>query len=314
MRRVEHKIPNDPAHTFTQSEFHASKKLNPHCATRKFLEREIAHKGTSDVFAYHGCSNHLHPIQDFYKAVHSVKKLKKPVSFEHPHNEPFIFLRNHTLDIPSIRLIDYPSNTHSVSAQENGQLIDDHNKKLRTKLLACSYSLCDDEYGESALYFFENNFSQLLKHKDNNVIDEQFSALDKKHGISKIYDMLKPTSGSLLQIIIPEHLIEKCMYVCRPYGFPYHCNPDDNPFPFKNTELNIIEFIDQVRKGIFCVDRWQGPPQLRIVLTQRYFANPHSGIKIFRHTNASEGSLSKFMKARHQLYEKISEDIEQLII
>lgn len=306
------KSPDNPRHKLTQSEFHAAQKLTPNYESKAFLEREQNNRNGSDVFAYHGCSSHLHPVQDFYKALHSIKELKKPVSFEHPHKESFIFLRNHAQYIPCIGQIDRPSTVGKASRKENGKCIDDRDKKLRAQLLACSYSLCDDEYGESALYFFKNNFSQLLKHKDDAIIDEQFSTLDKKHGISKIYETLKPTSGSLLQIIIPEHLVNLCAYVSRPYGFTYHNNPTNDPHFFKNNEIGILQFIDQVRKGTFRVDRWQGPPQLRLILTQRYFANPQSDIKIYRYTTASEEAINSFMQERVKLYEKIIPDLEKV--
>jgi hypothetical protein len=302
----------NPKHTITQSEFHSSKKLVSNCVSQAFLEREKKHRNQSDVFAYHGCSNRMHPIQDFYKAVHSIKELNKPVSFEHPHKESFIFLRNHTNRIPGISLIDCPTNTENAPRNKSGQIIDDHDKKLRSQILACSYSLYDDEYGESALYFYNNNFSQVLKNNDTKIIDEQFSTLDSKHGISKIYEPLKPESGILLQIIIPEHLVEECVYVSRPYGFTYHINPDNNLDYFKHKELSILDFIDQVRTGKFRIDKWQGPPQLRVVLSHRHFANPKSGVKIYRHTTSTEATITEFVEARNKLYTKIAPALEKI--
>lgn len=311
MRR--HKNPVHPTHIFTQSEHHAATTGRDPlwCIAETFLEREKARKEKSDAFAYHGCSNRLHPLHDFYKAMHSIKELKKPVSFEHPHKESFVFLRNHTLQIPSLFAIDRPT-TRGNLPNKNGKHLDDHDTELRKQLLACSYSLFDEVYGESALYFFKKNFSQLLRCNSDAIIDEQFEQLDKKYEIRKIYEKLKSTTGNLLQIIIPQHIVDECVYVCRPYGFTYHINFDDNPFPFKNDELGILQFIDQVRGGKFNPDRWQGQPQLRVALTSRYFANPQSGIEIYRHTDSTEDAINEFMAARNTLYAKINSDLEKI--
>lgn len=288
---------------YSQSEYHITRNADyAHqkllSITEHWVKREKFFQKRGYISAYHGHASNLFPLQDFFKAAYFTKKLQKSIEWQYPLHESFIFLRDPECIIGGLETIQRPSYTNNLS---------DHDVALKSKLLSCSFSLFDAKPGESAQYFFEKNAS----HWDY-VYNKKIYKIFHDYGFDKIYGQLDSKEGHFLQILIPEKIAFQCAYVSRSHGGPYKLNPTKNPFPHKNNDYPVEQFINDIRDGKNIEDVWQSDgPQLRIMLKSDYFANPNSGIKMFRYLTASEDKIHAFMKDREKLYQKLVEIIKK---
>lgn len=185
---------------------------------------------------------------------------------------------------------------------------------MRDLLLSVNFSPLDHASrapGESSLAYYQLNWNQLL---DLHPLIKQYQAIFNltqplvDEIIEHIQSVQAPSSH-LYQIFIPHQIIDKVVYISRPFGVPALSQPlenllGNNPL-LKDTHKNLRIVMQKAYRGDALepanfLDRYQTNIQslvyrlddemlqARILISNDYFLNPQSGIKIFCHNSFSK--------------------------
>lgn len=166
----------------------------------------------------------------------------------------------------------------------------DGEKDLSAKILSTNYSLFGNVIGGACSfdYFLQNtnNVTYSLDELLNPVFD--YYKFDKKYidQVNKLSNALHAKSGIVCQLLIPNELVDKCVYISSPGGTPYRSTIAgvDGFDKYKNRYTKISPLLQAYRNNPALIKQSIEGLQARVVFIPEML-NPESGVKIFRYAN-----------------------------
>lgn len=138
----------------------------------------------------------------------------------------------------------------------------------------------------------ETVYKKTLINRDGEI-DSDFKAFNHMN-----QNRILHQGNQLLQIFIPAEIAQRTMYQSAQFGHPYLYDIDN----YEKT--SIITFINDLRAGKIDFKKYL-VPTLRIILNSIYFANPKSGIKMYRYSTASEHEIKKSEQERNERFKNL---------
>lgn len=260
------------------------------------IKREKCYQSGYYVF-YHAQPGYFRILHDFLKEWYRLLHIKEEL------NE-FNFLRIWSKAMPKADVIQFLDDNH---------YINDAQAHMSEKLLSVNLSLFGNltYLGECTFSYYVNNstgncigsnvkyfLQQLFAHYS---IDQSF--------VDPLYNlMVEASQASLMQIFIPKHLTDKCVYVCHAYGTHYtkQLIAGDHFDKKRGWYTKISPILELYQKSPKLLDSTTFDQlQARIILSQDIMLNPNSGVKIFRHASIDDKKLQEYQKNLKELVRKI---------
>ncbi|MFH1831981.1 MAG: hypothetical protein ABH827_04255 [bacterium] len=272
---------------------------------KTILKNECDFKDTHHVF-YHGQKREFILPQDLYNELNKIA-YKKSL-------QDFILLRTPDKDFSKFSCIkDFLA--HYIKNKEIETGCFDHNPHINKNLLAANPSLFSNTYnlGECSFYYFINSNSiasiDILKLAENvfNIFNykKYFSKYNKeiKELNSILSESEKGKTGALLQIFIPEKMVNTFAYRCQAFGCLYHTDKKPEKHPAV-TDLNNYKNGPSSWTGNSSFDNCQ----FRLLINQTML-DPNSGIKFFRYCNQTD-TMKKYKAKLKDLCDKIAANVQ----
>ena len=199
----------------------------------------------------------------------------------------------------------------------------DHHPEIKKRLLSVNLSLFGNikQGGESTIAYFlfnrsityidilkllENLFTTVgIDARYNNDLNEfyQSSFLN----LQQAHDQ----SGNLLQIFIPKNKVNDYLYLSKRYGIPVTTITIKDKLGKKHNmhSLGAEKYIDIYRNNPLFLDPFtMDAIQARLFLTNTFFLNPTSGIKIYSYNTLSPQAVSQYKIKLKTLINRIMTD------
>jgi len=192
-------------------------------------------------------------------------------------------------------------------------IMDHYFQEIQQNLLSVNLSFLGnaETRGESTMFYYQNNISA-APHDPTELIKKICTYYDfNQKYLSKLLQKIDVSRGSVLQIFIPRHYVNKIVYLSRISGLLYKNNLGFEGFATvgeTQCHTKITPIIDSIRAGTFIQKlnqqkyigshayRIMDELQARIVLGQDVMLNHKSGVKIFRIDRMSREERQKYMK------------------
>ena len=147
-------------------------------------------------------------------------------------------------------------------------------------------------------------FASIVAHKINDT--ETGTANNIENRFRQLITHIKTKTGTLVQIAIPQQLIEKIVYHSHPHGVPRHKNLDYPselwiPSDAERAAYTSGKPLHEILKDI----RLEPNVQVRVVATAPEMLDPKSGVKIIRY----DPELAK----RSITYEEYRKELEEIV-
>jgi hypothetical protein len=268
------------------------------------LSKELEFQDTYRVF-YHGQDRNFMLFQDIYKGLYEIaykKCLKDFIILRIPHKE-FGKHKNAT---------DFLH--HCIKNGDITKWDFDHLYRIKKQLLSVNASLfgntCYLELGECTFHYFISSsnvsiidISDLIKQtfEKFNYSEYYIKYLDHIDTLQKLLSAYEDEkTGALLQIFIPEKLVNSLCYRSKPFGLFYYndLHPENHPATLDlDNYKNDLGWTDNV------IDR----TQFRLLINNSLL-NPDSGIKFYRYCNETK-NIKQYQKKLNHVLKKIKADI-----
>lgn len=279
------------------------------------LKREIQFNKGYRVF-YHGQRRQFMLLQDLYNGLYQIlhkKMLRDFILLRIPHKDFSHFTT----------ASDF---LHACVKDGTLKIYFDDDYTIRKHLLAVNPSLFGNTTygsGECTMQFFidSDNIGSFsiatLVEELFNHFDYQSHFLKYKRDIQELEDLLAAyehaKTGLLLQIFVPEHLVNSVAYRCKPYGIPYYADEHFEQHPATHDLTTYKESYGDNYPGssygnfLSPQDKEIDAVQFRLLITNALL-NPKSGIKFFRYCNQTE-NMEQYRAKLKKLLMNIATDI-----
>ncbi len=115
-------------------------------------------------------------------------------------------------------------------------------------------------------------------------------------------------SGNLVQIFIPKNILNEYLYLCGVHGVPLK-TATINGHPTNVRELGAEKFIEIYRNNPTALDPEEmDQVQARLFLTNTFFLNPASGVKIYTYNTLDPRAVAEYTTKLRQLINQIMTD------
>ena len=264
-------------------------------------------KNTYFVF-YHGQRREFQLLQDLYTKLYEI--------FNDTKLNDFLFLR-----IPDKEFSKF-DNINDFFAIYSPYHLFDNNPLVNKHILAVNVSLFGNSISSINKYISECTFKYFVRSSNITRVDFLDLCLDmfkifkvKQHfrtyrsNLARLISLLSTNepqkAGSLIQIFIPQNLVNEITYRSTPGGIPFNTTPmwmGFNPSPpkilptkdildnYPTTLLKVILNGNSIllNNQYFASTSELDELQFRILITNKIMLNPNSGVKIFRYTNETQ--------------------------
>lgn len=271
---------------------------------KTIIQKELDFSHNYRVF-YHGQDRVFMLFHDIYKGLYELVKKKDLCDF--------IMLR-----IPAKDTGKFPTIQKFLShCINNGTIYNDsfdHLDEIRKRLICLNPSLFGNTHvpGECTLDYFMGSFSighvdimDLIKNVFNSFkIAPLFSKYETE--LRELNSLLlrseETKTGALLQIFIPEPLVNKLTYRCEPYGNLYYKD--------KHPEIHAASAdLDEYKQGGHSHPWKLDATQFRLLINETTL-NPKSGIKMFRYCNKTK-NVERYEQKLKNLLKNIGHSLAQ---
>jgi hypothetical protein len=240
-------------------------------------EKEYA----NDFVFYHAFSSELRIIQDLLKALYELEHKSKVDNFEFLRSYKSTSYKNlppleQWLDETSEkygRVHDYDQIAYMLSTNVTffGNIT--RNNSNTFKYFIKSFSAKPPPLG----FIFDEILSQFI------VSAEQRAHINSILQLSK--ELINTKEGNILQIFIPRNIVNQVAYLSIARGYVYKHPILENIFSTKKSRHQCISAIlDYLRSEPNDLGDIIDNFEARIIPRHEFFANPNSGIKIFRYS------------------------------
>lgn len=328
----------------------------PLTQTEAFLQRGTFFQQALKIIESHQDEGHLLPASLFSALLNKERDNRDKYVFYHGQDQIYSFLYDlddaiRTYKHGTSKDEDFTYLRFGKETQSNEVLADflrlgfdiDHRAAIRKLLLSVNLSLFGNlnYFPESTFFYFATGFSQLphFGHTPLFVVRNFLRQLgievppflmDKLDNLR--YKYFAKTTGSLLQIFIPEDKVNEYVYLSFPFGVPFDCEANPiwqtcdfykqyftEPIIVKNAEgkttasytsatIDTKTYLDLYRNNATAIplalmEQLQG----RILLTNDFMLNPNSGVKIYRYVLMSREENAEYKSELNELVALIME-------
>lgn len=330
---------NSTEEYFSATDTHQSfPKLN-NIVTSAWSEFLNTHKNLIDSII----NNERKHTKDYYIFYHAQKKEFRLIEDFIKEVSEYVRILNHQKTFEYLRFFEkLPITTDTNTFLDDQNIIhgfntwNDHDPILVRQLLSVNLSLFGNcthiSWGECTFDYFLNNYNICVS---TDGIKELFKEIFDYFHFEKSFvdqlwnlnNLITEKEGLLFQICIPKHMVNKCAYLCRPYGIPYEKAIIQTEFDFnKQRHINISSILDGYQlqntwisdsttrllsQGIQFNDLHEAIQneldtlQARLLFSWDMMLNPQSGVKIFRYSTASDESVAEFKKQLNMLTQNV---------
>lgn len=271
------------------------------------IAREIEYADRYRVF-YHGFDRTYILFQDIYSGLYSIvyKKILRD----------FVMLRIPDSDFNTFKNVNEFLRHHI----RNGEIKNfgfDHIEHVKKRLLSVNPSLFGNTTycGECTFQYFIDSHS-VSGPSFKRLIKDVFKAFNYqtffekyKADIEELIDLLSDyeheKTGGLLQIFVPESLVDSVAYKCRPYGLMAYDDEQPELHPASRD-------LDDYKRDALWADDSYDNIQFRLLINQ-HILNPNSGIKMFRYCNETEKTKQYNIKLKN-LLDTMATDVREGLI
>lgn len=266
--------------------------------------REIEHADEYRVF-YHGFDRTFILFQDMYSGLYKIayKKVLRD----------FVMLRIPDADFSKFKNVkDFLH--HSIKNGDFRGWAFDHLDHVKKRLLSVNPSLFGNttSFGECTFHYFMSSDS-VSGPNVMRIVEDVFKAFSfqklferYKNDIEElkrfVSDYESAKTGGLLQIFIPESLVNALAYRCQPYGQMAY---DDE----KPEQHPASKDLDDYKRDATWADYSYDQIQFRLLINQKLL-DPTSGIKMFRYCNETENMKQYNLKLK-KLMDKMADDVRK---
>jgi hypothetical protein len=264
------------------------------------LEREK--KYANDFVFYHAFSSDLRIIQDLLKFLYEIENNTKVENFEFIRS----YKSNDYKNLPPIdKWIDQ-------TVEKYGRV---HDYDMIAYMLSTNVSLFGNitRSNSNTWKYFIKSFSAKpppLGLIFDEVLSKYISSTEQRAHINSILqnskDLLPTEEGNLLQIFIPREIVNDVAYLSRARGYIYKEPVLSSVYSQKKARHQCISAVlDYMRNSPTEIGDAIDNFEARIIPRHEYFANPKSGIKIFRYTTLAPEAEAKYLNLIHKVAEFI---------
>ena len=242
----------------------------------RIVRNEMAHTDKY-VVVYHAQRATFRLLHDLLREIYQVLNLQGTMWDHH-------FIRAWHEALPTV-----DANHYLDDLDHNGWPSWDTIEPLCSQLLSVNLALFGNigNSGEHTFNFFitDTNISYF---DVRSAITALFNAFhfntDYIDQVQKVFDANKSNQGTLYQILIPNELVDRCVYLCKPGGFPYSDELVSACYDRQRGRHSaFLPIIDWYRSDARTGNQLD-PLQARIIFSQDLVLNPNSGIKVVRYT------------------------------
>lgn len=266
------------------------------------MDQENLHDATHHVF-YHAQTEAFRIYQDF---------IKEWYAFLHPDAQldHFHFLRSWHDFSATIDAHQFIENEE----QGTPKKWNDHAPHLIKNML--SVNLCLFGSTENLGNFGECTFKYFFANKSIKapVVKGLFAELFDHFNINKKYierllelsNLIKTEEGSLFQIFVPNHLVDRISFAAQRLGSPYRTPLIFSDFDYtKQRHLRLTPLLDAYRNSPESIAHLMDRVQGRLLFSQDVLLNPNSGVKIIRYTTIDQAKQAEYKKQFKKLTKHI---------
>lgn len=264
------------------------------------LEREK--KYPDDFVFYHAFSSDLRIVQDLLKFLYEIENNTKVENFE--------FIRSYKANdyknlLPLDKWLDE-------TTEKYGRV---HDYDMIAYLLSTNVSLFGNitRSNSNTFKYFIKSFSAKpppLGFIFDEILSKYLSSAEQRAHINSILqsskDLLQTDEGNLLQIFIPRKIVNDVAYLSKARGYIYKEPVLSSVYSQKKARHKCISSVlDYMRNNPNDIGDPLDNFEARIIPRHEYFANPQSGIKIFRYTTLAPEAEAKYLNIIHKIAEFI---------
>lgn len=246
-------------------------------------EKELSH--THYMF-YHAHTKELIILQDFIKQLHSYIKLIGP-RFD------FACMRHKDIHAIPYKNVNEYLDAHAYS-------IHDHDELTRTQMISVNLALFGNHnsWGECTFRYFLNNtsISGAALYDRLSPIFSHYNFDTKYLGeLTSLSSYLTSPTGNLLQICIPQDMVNDLVYLSVPFGKPYSSVVLKDHYDYKkDRHTSIRPLLDHMKASAHSISGlgyWQG---------RLMFFDPmldmHPAIKVFRYNTIPAEQMALYQR------------------